>query len=147
TRLGDALVELTDAFGTIGSNTAALARVGELDDGAEGGSSTMPQKSNPVRAILLNSASIQATPLGATLHLAATTVDERPDGAWHAEWEPFRMLLRVAGGGAAIARELAVGLRVHDDVIEHHVREARADLLAERTRFADGDAGPEDYLG
>lgn len=147
TRLGDALVELTDAGGTIGSNVAALARVGELDDGAAGGSSTMPQKANPVRAVLLNSASLQATQLGATLHMAAITVDERPDGAWHAEWEPFRGLLRVAGGAAAVARELASDVRVYEPVIEAHVREARADLLAERSRFADGGAEPADYLG
>ncbi len=52
TRLGDALVELTDAFGTVGENTSGLARIGELDDGASGGSSTMPHKSNPIRAVL-----------------------------------------------------------------------------------------------
>lgn len=147
TRLGDALVELTDAFGTVGENVTTLARLGELDDGAAGGSSTMPQKSNPVRAVLLNAASRQAPPLAASLHTAASTVDERPDGAWHAEWEPFRMLLRVAGGATFTGRELASGLRVHTDVIAANVDSAAADLLAERTRFADGDAKPADYLG
>ncbi len=147
TRLGDALVELTDACGTIGSNVAAFARVGELDDGADGGSSTMPHKSNPIRAVLLNSASLQGTQLGAALHLAAITVDERPDGAWHAEWNPFRTLLRVAGGAAALARDLAAKVRVYPAVIDRHVREAHADLLAERARFADGEAEPADYLG
>lgn len=147
TRLGDALVELTDAFGTVGENTTALARFGELDDGADGGSSTMPHKSNPIRAVLINSAVRQATHLVSALHTAAVTVDERPDGAWHAEWEPFRSLLRVAGGTASIGRDLAAGLRVHTDVIAAHVEEAAADLLAERRRFADGDAEPDDYLG
>lgn len=147
TRLGDALVELTDAFGTVGENVTALARFGELDDGAAGGSSTMPHKANPVRAVLLNSAARQATHLVSAMHSASVTVDERPDGAWHAEWEPFRSLLRVGGGVAAIGRDLAAGLRVHTEVIAHNVELAKADLLSERARFAPDDAEPADYLG
>ena len=147
TRLGDALVELTDAFGTVGENTAGLARIDELDDGASGGSSTMPHKSNPIRAVLLNAATRQATHLLSSLHTASITIDERPDGAWHAEWEPFRSLLRVAGGSAFIGRELAAGLRVNTDVIARHVVESAEDLVAERVRFVKGDAEPAEYLG
>lgn len=147
TRLGDALVELCDALGTVGRNVAALARVGEADDGAAGGSSAMPHKSNPVRAVLLTSAATRAPFLGATLHAAAVTVDERPDGAWHAEWAPFRELLRVAGGAAATGAELADGFRVHDSVIAAHVAEAADDLLAERAKYASDAANPADYLG
>lgn len=147
TRLGDSLGELVDAFGTVGANVAALARLGELDDGAAGGSSTMPHKANPVRAVLLNAASRQAPPLVATLHTAAVTVDERPDGAWHAEWSAFRDLLRVAGGAAAVGAQLAAGLRVHDEVIATHLAEAADDLLAEGRRFTSEAKTPYDYLG
>ncbi len=147
TRLGDALGELVDAFGTVGANVAALARLGELDDGAAGGSSTMPHKANPVRAVLLNAASRQAPPLVATLHTAAVTVDERPDGAWHAEWSAFRDLLRVAGGAASVGRDLAAGLRVHGDVLEAHLASASDDLLAEAQRFTSEAQTPYDYLG
>ena len=55
--------------------------------GAGGGSSAMPQKQNPVDAVLIRSAALRAPGLAAQLHLAAgLAVDERPDGAWHAEW-------------------------------------------------------------
>lgn len=150
TRLGDALVATCDALGTIGRNVATLARYGEADDGAAGGSSTMPHKSNPVRAVLLTAAATRAPFLGATLHAAAVTVDERPDGAWHAEWAPLRELLRVAGGAAATGSELADGLRVHADVIATSVAHETDDLLAERAKFAadpDSPATPADYLG
>jgi 3-carboxy-cis,cis-muconate cycloisomerase len=147
TRLGDALVELLDATGTVGRNVATLARTGELDDGAAGGSSAMPHKSNPVRAVLLVGAATRAPFLGAMLHAAAVTVDERPDGAWHAEWAPFRDLLRLAGGAAATALELAEGLRVYPSIIAQHVRGAADDLLAERGKYASGPAVPADYLG
>lgn len=147
TRLGDALVELTDAYGTVGENVTALARLGELDDGAAGGSSTMPQKSNPVHAVLLNAASRQAVQLSAALHSAAITVDERPDGAWHAEWQPFRMLLRVAGGAASTGRDLATGLTAYPTVIAAHVSSAAEELIAESQRFTSDVAAPADYLG
>ncbi len=107
----------------------------------------MPHKSNPVRAVLLVGAATRAPFLGGMLHAAAVTVDERPDCAWHAEWAPFRELLRVAGGAAATALELAEGLRVYPSVIAAHVRGSADDLLAERAKFASGPAVPADYLG
>jgi 3-carboxy-cis,cis-muconate cycloisomerase len=146
TRLADALVELCDAFGTIGANVAVLARDGQLDDGAGGTSSAMPNKSNPVRAVLLNASARQAPLLAAQLHLDASTVDERPDGAWHAEWQPLRQLLRTAGGAAATGRELAEGLRVHEDVIAARLAAAADDLLTEAKKYG-GAATPAGYLG
>ncbi len=147
TRLADSLVELSDALGTIGANVALLARteIGELDDGADGGSSTMPHKANPVRAVLLSASARQAPALAAQLH--AATVDERPDGAWHAEWQGFRMLLRTVGGAAATGAELARDLRVHEDRIAANLAAAADDLLAERAGYADGPATPAEYLG
>ena len=53
----------------------------------------MPQKQNPAASVLIRSAALRAPQLGATLHLAAAlAVDERPDGAWHAEWPTLRDL-------------------------------------------------------
>ena len=68
----------------------------------------MPQKQNPVDAVLIRSAALRAPSLGATLHLAAAlAVDERPDGAWHAEWPTLRELLRLALGASAHAEALS----------------------------------------
>lgn len=148
TRLADALTEVTDALGTIGANVAVLARNGLLDDGAAGGSSAMPHKQNPVRAVLLNAAARQAPLLAAQLHIDASTVDERPDGAWHAEWQTLRLLLRTAGGAAATGRDLADGVRVHSDVIAADVAAAASDLLSEAAKFVDpAPTEPADYLG
>lgn len=46
---------------------------------------------------------------------ASVTDDERPAGAWHAEWQPLRECLRLTGGAAHTAAELAEGLTVHAD--------------------------------
>jgi 3-carboxy-cis,cis-muconate cycloisomerase len=148
TRVADALVRLSDALGTVGANVALLARDGLADDGAGGGSSAMPHKANPVRAVLLNAAARQAPLLAAQLHLDAVTVDERPDGAWHAEWQTLRMLLRTVGGAAATGLELAEGLRVHDEAIAADLAATASDLLSEAARYADpAPTDPRDYLG
>ncbi|WP_235566723.1 lyase family protein [Microbacterium sp. Root61] len=113
TELGDALAAAVAAVGTFASDVAVLARteVGEAAVGAGGGSSAMPQKQNPVDAVLIRSAALRAPGLAAQLHLAAgLAVDERPDGAWHAEWPALQDLLRVALGATARAAHLAAGL-------------------------------------
>ena len=113
TELGDALAAVVAAVGMFGSDIATLARteIGEVSFGAGGGSSAMPQKQNPVDAVLLRSAALRAPGLAAQLHLAAgLAVDERPDGAWHAEWPVLQELLRLALGATDRAAHLAAGL-------------------------------------
>ncbi|WP_188780080.1 lyase family protein [Marmoricola endophyticus] len=137
TRVGDALVRCTDAWGRIASDVLALTRLGLLSEGAGGGSSTMPGKANPVRSVLLRRAAIAAPGLASTLHLsAALQVDERADGAWHAEWDTLRLLARRTVVAAAHADDLLTGLVVHAgaasaDLDAHDVRgeqRAMADL-------------------
>ena len=75
--------------------TLGRPEIGELSEGAGGGSSTMPHKANPVLSTLVRRAALTTPQLAATLHLAAAgSVDERADGAWHAEWATLRTLLR-----------------------------------------------------
>jgi 3-carboxy-cis,cis-muconate cycloisomerase len=115
TRIGDALVTCCDAWGHIAADVATGSRreIGELVEGDGGGSSTMPHKNNPVRSVLIRRAALTAGPLGATLHTAAaTSVDERSDGAWHAEWATLRTLARRTVVAAAHTSELLTGLRV-----------------------------------
>jgi 3-carboxy-cis,cis-muconate cycloisomerase len=57
---------------------------------------------------------------------------ERPAGAWHAEWEPLRDLLRLAGGAARDAVELAEGLRVRPDTMRAHLGLTRGLIVSER---------------
>ena len=138
TRLGDGLVAGTDAVGKIATDIALLCRpeLGELAEPAaegRGGSSTMPQKRNPVLSVLMRSAALQAPPLAASLHAsAAAAVDERPDGAWHAEWPVFRRLLLLAAGSGALAAELLGGIEVRADAMAANLEAAGPLLLAER---------------
>lgn len=138
TALGDALATVTDALGKVATDVVLLARpeVAELSEPAaegRGGSSTMPQKRNPVLSVLIRSAALQAPHLAASLHTsAALAVDERPDGAWHAEWPVLRRLLELAAGATALARELLEGLEVHADAMVTTLEQAGPLVLAER---------------
>ncbi|MDQ0643279.1 lyase family protein [Microbacterium murale] len=135
TELGDALVQTLDALGKMAADVATAARteIGELAEGAGGGSSAMPQKQNPVAAVLIRSSALRAPQLGATLHLAsALAVDERPDGAWHAEWQTLRELLRLSLGASALAAELIAGLDIDHDAIARNAAVSGGLILAER---------------
>ena len=149
TRIGDALATTTDALGALAADVLLLGRpeVGEVREGGapgRGGSSTMPHKRNPVLAVLVRAAALQAPQLAAQLHLAAaTTVDERPAGAWHAEWPALRRLLELAATAASQAAELAGGLEVDTDAMAARADAASAALLAE----SGGTGDVRDHLG
>jgi 3-carboxy-cis,cis-muconate cycloisomerase len=101
----------------------------------------MPHKANPVRATLIAAAARRAPGLAATLYGSLAAEDERPAGAWHAEWEPLRDLLRLVGGAARDTAELTAGLRVFPAAMRTHlgitsgliVSERLTAVLAERT--------------
>ncbi|WP_291048855.1 lyase family protein [Herbiconiux sp.] len=135
TELADALTQTTDALGKLAGDVVTLSRteIAEVSTGAGGGSSAMPQKSNPVSAVLIRSAALRAPQLAATLHLcAALADDERPSGAWHAEWPTLRELLRVALGASAQAARLTAALRVDRDAVARNLAVTRGLILAER---------------
>ncbi|WP_440708679.1 lyase family protein [Herbiconiux sp. YIM B11900] len=135
TELADALTQTTDALGKLAGDVVTLSRteIAELSAGAGGGSSAMPQKSNPVSAVLIRSAALRAPQLAATLHLcAALADDERPAGAWHAEWPTLRELLRVVLGASAHAARLAAALRVDQEAVARNLAVTHGLILAER---------------
>ena len=159
TRLGDALVAATDAWGHVANDVLVRARpeVGELSEGGAGrsGSSTMPHKQNPVLSVLIRRAALSAPTLGAWLHTAAAAaVDERPDGGWHAEWAGLRTLARQTVATASQTTELVSGLVVHESRMRETAERAGDDLLAESgslhsLRGGDRPAptSPAGYLG
>ena len=153
TAVGDAFIGCTDAWGRIASDIVTLVRpeIAELSEpaaGNRGGSSSMPQKRNPVLSILIRRAAISAPPLGATLHTAATLAnDERPDGSWHAEWETLRILARRTIIAGSQCSELLAGLEVHPVQMAKNL--GNADVLGEQRVIAElaGKAPSGNYLG
>lgn len=144
TGLGDALVSVDDALGAIASSVATLARteIGELSESAgtgRGGSSAMPQKRNPVLSVLIRSAAQRAPGLGSELHRsAALTVDQRADGAWHAEWPVLRELLRLTLGASANAADLLGDLQVDSTRMRTNLDFTGPLIVSERLALALG---------
>lgn len=136
--LGAALAFAVGALGKVAADVLVLSRteIGEVAEGSGGGSSAMPHKSNPVRATLIAAAARQTPGLAATLLGSLAAEDERPAGAWHAEWQPLRELLRLAGGAAREAAELAEGLRVFPHRMSEHLALTDGLIVSERIAAA-----------
>lgn len=132
--LAGALACTAGALGKIAVDVLTLSRteIGEVAEGSGGGSSAMPHKANPVRSALIAAAARRAPQLAATLYGSLAAEDERPAGAWHAEWEPLRDLLRLTGGAARDAAQLAEGLRVRPDVMRAHLGLTHGLIVSER---------------
>jgi 3-carboxy-cis,cis-muconate cycloisomerase len=135
--LGTALAALgkiaTDVVFCAGTEVAELA-----EPEGSGGSSAMPHKQNPIRSALTIAAARRSPGLVGTLLSAGLAENERAAGSWHAEWQPLRELLRLAGGAAARAEEVLGGLRVYPQAMRRNLELTGGLLMAESvtTRLA-----------
>ena len=115
----------------------AQTEVGEVRVG-DGRSSTMPNKRNPVGAVLARACALRVHALAGTFR--GEHEHERAAGAWHAEWEPLSDALALTGAAAFHVRETLEGLEVDP-------ARMRANLRAESTSEGGAGVAPEDYLG
>lgn len=154
---------LTGALGKMAGDLVLMGRSesGEARAGAGGGSSTMPQKSNPVAAETILALARLTACLTTPIHLAALHAEERDGGAWALEWlvlpqivvataaalrhaqgladtlapDPERMrAILDAGGGVALAEAASFRLAAH-------MPRAEAQALVKRAVAALPDTG------
>jgi 3-carboxy-cis,cis-muconate cycloisomerase len=139
--LGAALGAVASACGKIGLDIVLLSQpeVGEVAEGAGGGSSTMPHKRNPARAVLARSCARLAH-ANVSVLVSGEYEEERAAGAWQAEWPALSAALAYAGGAAAAALESLAGLEVDAERMRANMSD---DLYSEARSF--GVEG--DYLG
>ena len=69
----------------------------------------MPHKQNPVPAVAVTAAAVEAPALLQVVASAAIAGDERSPGRWHAEWSALRRLARLARSSADAASRLLGG--------------------------------------
>ena len=96
-RAHSALLSASSARSLATSCCSLRQRLPKQRNRSTGTSSTLPQKRNPVRAVLVLAAAERAPGLVGTLFTTMIQEHERAAGAWHAEWETVRDLLRIAG--------------------------------------------------
>jgi 3-carboxy-cis,cis-muconate cycloisomerase len=131
------LTFIAGALGKIALDVQGLARtevaeVAEPAAAGRGASSAMPQKVNPVLSTLVVTAARQVPLYATVLAQSMLAEDERAAGAWHAEWQPLRECLRLVGGAAHTAAELAEGLVVHPDRMRANLGASGGAIVAER---------------
>jgi 3-carboxy-cis,cis-muconate cycloisomerase len=112
--LAHALAVATGAVGKIAADVVVMSasEVGELAEGAGGTSSSMAHKANPAQSVLVCSAARQVPALVSVLHASLVAEQERPAGAWHAEWEPLRQALRLCAAAVHRCAGVLAGVRV-----------------------------------
>ncbi|MEV0096650.1 lyase family protein [Streptomyces sp. NPDC050738] len=146
--LATTLAFTTTALGKLAADILTLSRteIAELSEATGGTSSAMPHKANPVHATLITSAARQAPLLAATLLTSVIAEDERPPGAWHAEWQPLRTLLRLTAGAAEHAAALTAGLRVDPARMRANLDLTGGLIISERLSATLGRARTEELI-
>ena len=142
--LGVSLDLAAGALAKIGTDLVLLSAFGEVRERDAGGSSTMPQKRNPVGATLARACALQVHGHVSVLVQAVSGELERAAGAWHAEWDTLSGALALTGGAAAAICRALEGLEVD---VERMRANIPPDALAEASRLGVDAERPEDYLG
>ena len=131
------LTLITGTLGKIGLDLSLLAQseVGEVRL-AGGGSSTMPNKVNPVGAeVLAALARMNAGQLG-TLHQAALHEHERSGTGWTLEWLTLPQMVMATSGALKHANQLFDSLVVDEARMRANIEASCGLLLAEAASFA-----------
>ena len=106
------LTALLTTLGRMGEDLVLMTQsgIGEVRLAEGGGSSTMPQKANPVEPSLLVALARQAVGLDANLQGAALHRQQRDATAWIVEWLSLPQLCQIAGRALTVAEGLAGGI-------------------------------------
>lgn len=117
----------------------AQSEVGEASEAAapgKGGSSAMPQKRNPVDAVLAQAAVRLAQAQVGVVLGALAHEHERAAGGWQAEWQALPDLARYAGGAVARVADAVAGLEVDAGRMRANLEAGGGLMLAESLTMA-----------
>lgn len=113
-----------------------VAEAREPGDPQRGGSSTMPQKRNPVGAAVALAAAQRVPALVATLLAAMPQEHERGLGGWQAEWETLPEMFLLAAGALRRMREAMEGLEVDTERMRANLDVTHGFIYAEALSLA-----------
>ena len=135
--LAAALDTTAGVLGKIGLDITLLAQteVGEVREGPGGGSSTLPQKRNPVRSVLARACADMVSGYAATLSRSLVQEHERAAGAWHAEWEALSGAVAFTGGAAHAIAEAVGSLEVDPARMRLNLEATGGLVVAEHASF------------
>lgn len=135
---GQVLAMIAGSLGTIAGDCALLAQseVGEVGFAGAGGSSTLPQKQNPVLAEIVQSLARYAASEAGALHQSGLHLNERDGAAWTLEWLALPPLIAATGAALLRTDEMLGALRVDSGRMRANIEATRGLVLAEAANFA-----------
>ena len=119
-----------------------ISEVGESAEAGRGGSSTMPQKSNPITSELIVAAARMNASLLSAMHNAQIQEQERATHGWQIEWLSLPQMIALTGGALKHAVYLAKNLQVDAQAMRANIACADDVILAEAAVFALAKALP-----
>lgn len=125
------------SLGTLAADLVILAQseIGEVGFDGAGGSSTLPQKQNPVTAEIVVSLARFAGMQAAAIHQAGIHVNERDGSAWALEWLALPPLISATGAALARSAEMLAALRPDSGRMRVNLEATRGLVLAEAAIF------------
>ncbi len=138
TSIVDWMVGLTSTLGSMGATLSALAASGveEVRFNAAGGSSTMPQKQNPVQAETLIALAHQTSGLQNTLNAVGLHQHQRDGAAWFTEWMTLPQIALSCAAAIQIAVKLSESLAPDTQRMKAVLTEGLGLVQAEALSFA-----------
>jgi len=128
---------LTGSIGKIARDMSLLmqAEIGELSEpggSGRGGSSTMPQKRNPIASSITLAAANRVPGLVAAFLSGMVQEHERAVGGMQAEWTTVASVIQSTGLAIASMAEVAEGLTVNRKRMEENLESTRGTVFAEK---------------
>ena len=129
---------LAASLGKMGEDLLILTRseIGEVALCGGGGSSTMPQKSNPVLPSLLVTLARFTAAQESAARAAVPHREQRDGAAWMLEWLSLPPLVMATGRALQAAEDLAGGISPRADAMRAHLEADGGMMLAEALSFA-----------
>lgn len=129
---------LCASLGKMGDDLILLnqAGIGEVAITGAGGSSTMPQKQNPVGPSVLVALARQAAALAGALQGAGLHRQQRDGAAWFCEWLTLPQLCISTGRALALAGDLASRIQPQPAAMVRNLDEGGGLIHAEALSFA-----------
>lgn len=113
-----------------------VAELRESEAADRGGSSSMPQKINPIQSELIIAAARANAALLSAMHQALVQEHERATHGWQLEWIALPQMFALTGSALAKARTVAEGLAIDPDRMRLNLEASRGTLMAEAIRVA-----------
>ncbi|PQO23227.1 3-carboxy-cis,cis-muconate cycloisomerase [Rhodobacteraceae bacterium WD3A24] len=135
---------LTSSLGKMGEDLILLTQtgIGEVRLGSGGGSSTLPQKQNPVQPSLLVALARHAVALDSAIQGAALHRQQRDGAAWFVEWLNLPQLCIGLGRALDVAGELTHSLQPRPERMRAGLDDGLGLIHAEALSFALTDRMP-----